>query len=176
MDGMDRRRGRRGPGRGLFAPAPDGSGRRINGMRAFTGMPLGNLMNRGSTAGNDIFHPDERRLQRERQTEALWDETRRQRLLWREIPEGEIPEAVHARIEDPPSSPLPPATPPAAATARSRAATSTACARISSPERIADDEEAAHRRRHNRRGSPRLPPTCPGERKHCGSPASRRFI
>ncbi len=95
----------RGPGRSLLAPAPDicqgqhRTGTRT-GVRANLGMPLRKPLSKDNTDTrpmDDFFHPGERQLQRAWQTEAIWDEARRQRLLWREIPEE-----LHARIEGAP--------------------------------------------------------------------------
>ncbi len=63
-------------------------------------MPLRKPLSKDNTDTrpmDDFFHPGERQLQRAWQTEAIWDEARRQRLLWREIPEE-----LHARIEGAP--------------------------------------------------------------------------
>jgi predicted pyridoxine 5'-phosphate oxidase superfamily flavin-nucleotide-binding protein len=49
------------------------------------------------TSSNDFFHAGENVLQARWQTAELWDEARRQRLLW-----DHIPESLHDRIESAP--------------------------------------------------------------------------
>lgn len=44
--------------------------------------------------GHTTFHPGEQQAQQRWQTTGLWDDARKQRLLW-----NHIPESLHARIE-----------------------------------------------------------------------------